>query len=203
MFISSGSAPSKDGPGRGMQEQSEREKSKEILRTKPAAIEKKQGTASPATPPTGLLTNYFSMKLKSEWRLYQYRVDISPEEDRTFMIKVMVRQHTEVLKDYIFDGTMLFSPTLYAGTSNGQVLSLVSKNQEGQVYQITIRLVGECGSMDFYFIQFFNIVMRKCLEGLKLQLLGRNYFDPVVSLSSLLHAAIMNHFILYYQISSL
>lgn len=31
---------------------------------------------------------------------------------------------------------------------------------------------------DGYFVQFFNIMLRKCMEGLDLQLLGRNYFDP-------------------------
>ena len=44
-----------------------------------------------------------------------------------------------------------------------------------------MRLVGECSTTDFHFIQFFNILMRKCLEGLNLQLLGRNYFDPQVN----------------------
>ena len=31
---------------------------------------------------------------------------------------------------------------------------------------------------DYHYLQFFNIVLRTCLEKLKLQLLGRNYYDP-------------------------
>ena len=31
---------------------------------------------------------------------------------------------------------------------------------------------------DHHYIQFFNIIMRKCLDYLNLQLVGRNYFDP-------------------------
>ena len=45
---------------------------------------------------------------------------------------------------------------------------------------MTVRLVGECHPTDFHYVQFFNIVLRKCMEGLDLQLLGRNYFDPKV-----------------------
>ena len=50
--------------------------------------------------------------------------------------------------------------------------------QEGTMFRVDIRMVGELSSGDMHFIQFFNIILRKCMEGLDLQLLGRNYFDP-------------------------
>jgi aubergine-like protein len=43
-------------------------------------------------------------------------------------------------------------------------------------------MVGELSSGDNLFIQFFNILLRQCMEGLKLQLLGRNYFDEKASI---------------------
>lgn len=42
---------------------------------------------------------------------------------------------------------------------------------------ISIRLVGELAKGDPHYPQFFNIIARKGLEHLRLQLVGRNYFD--------------------------
>lgn len=43
--------------------------------------------------------------------------------------------------------------------------------------RITIRLVGDMKRGDPHYIQFFNIIMRKCLVALRLELVGRDYFD--------------------------
>ena len=57
-----------------------------------------------------------------------------------------------------------------------EVFSL-RKSDESKI-RITIRLVGELQKGDQNYIQFFNIVMRKCLGYLNLQLVGRNFYDP-------------------------
>ncbi len=115
----------------------------------------------------------------------------------TITRKAMIRQHQERLKNYIFDGTMLFTVERYTPnpaqpllltctkdvsfrfkkTFNFLTLCFLLQNDPG-VTQASVRLVGECQPTDFHYIQFFNIVLRKCMEGLDLQLLGRNYFDP-------------------------
>ncbi|XP_043274790.1 protein piwi-like [Venturia canescens] len=57
-------------------------------------------------------------------------------------------------------------------------LQLRSKMQpEDTNIQISISFVGDMRKGDEHYIQFFNIIMRKCLEYLNLQLAGRNYFD--------------------------
>lgn len=43
--------------------------------------------------------------------------------------------------------------------------------------RITVRLVGDLTEGDYHYIQFFNILMRKALGHLELQLVGRNFFD--------------------------
>lgn len=43
--------------------------------------------------------------------------------------------------------------------------------------KINIKLVGDMAPTDPHYIDFFNKIMRKCLEHLRLQLIGRNYFD--------------------------
>jgi len=42
---------------------------------------------------------------------------------------------------------------------------------------ITVHLVKDLAQGDFHYIQFFNILMRKALGHLQLQLVGRNFFD--------------------------
>ena len=51
------------------------------------------------------------------------------------------------------------------------------RQSDQQEIKIKIKWVGELDKADQQYIQFFNIVMRKCLDYLKLQLVGRNFFD--------------------------
>lgn len=59
-----------------------------------------------------------------------------------------------------------------------------TRQSDEQHITITVRLVGDMLVGDAHYIQFFNIIMRKCYEHLKLQLVGRNYFDPVNKVST-------------------
>jgi len=59
-----------------------------------------------------------------------------------------------------------------------QPLELISIRTEDETrIRITVRLVGDLVQGDGHYIQFFNILMRKCLGHLNLQLVGRNFFD--------------------------
>ena len=55
-------------------------------------------------------------------------------------------------------------------------LTSTRKSDNAQV-TIIIRFAGDMARGDEHYIQFFNITMRKCLEYLQLQLVGRNFFD--------------------------
>jgi aubergine-like protein len=56
-----------------------------------------------------LTSNYFKLLTHTDWALYQYRVDFSPDEDRTAVRKGLLRHHKNILGGYIFDGTVLFT----------------------------------------------------------------------------------------------
>lgn len=60
-----------------------------------------------------LITNYFPIKTCPNWTLYQYRVDFNPVDDRISILKGLLRNHTNLLGAYIFDGTVMFSSTKY------------------------------------------------------------------------------------------
>lgn len=56
-----------------------------------------------------LTANYFALEQRPDTRLFQYRVDFYPPEDRTFVKKALLRQHRDTLPQYMFDGCLMLS----------------------------------------------------------------------------------------------
>lgn len=55
---------------------------------------------------------------------------------------------------------------------------LSSKRESDQaVYSIRLKFIKELSPLDSQFLQIMNILMRRCLEYLGLQMIGRNYFN--------------------------
>lgn len=142
----------------------------EILVTKPSSLVTKKGTTG---QPIKLQTNYFKLPSITNWSLYQYRVDFLPEEDRTFVRKGLLKLHKEKLGAYIFDGTVLYTSNRL--TDQMELLSI--RQSDDAKIKITIKSIGEMVKGDHHYLQFFNIIMRKCLEYLRLQLVGRDFYD--------------------------
>ncbi|XP_015598594.1 piwi-like protein Siwi [Cephus cinctus] len=138
--------------------------------TKPSNLISKKGTSG---HPLELTTNYFELICKSDWHLYQYHVDFSPEEDRIAVRKGLLRLHEDKLNGYIFDGSSLFTSHPLQ-----KLLEFTStrKSDETRI-KITIRFVGDVERGSPTYIQVFNVLMRKFLQHLKLQLIGRDYYD--------------------------
>lgn len=51
------------------------------------------------------------------------------------------------------------------------------RESDQEIITITVRIVGDMIWGDPHYLQFFNIILRKCYEQLKLKLVGRNYYD--------------------------
>ncbi|XP_014477907.1 PREDICTED: protein aubergine-like [Dinoponera quadriceps] len=138
--------------------------------TKPSNLVTKKGTSGEQII---LQSNYFKLLTLPNWCLYKYRVDYEPEEERTVVRKGLLKLHKEKVGPYIFDGTILYTTARLP-----EKLELVSARKSDNAHiKISIRLVGDVTQDDPHYIQVFNIIMRKCLEHLKLQLVGRNYYD--------------------------
>lgn len=56
-----------------------------------------------------LKVNYFKLLKSTDWSLYQYHVDFSPEEDRTIVRKGLLKIHQKSIGAYIFDGTVMYT----------------------------------------------------------------------------------------------
>lgn len=56
-----------------------------------------------------LKVNYFKVLKETNWALYQYHVDFSPEEDRTIVRKGLLKMHQKNIGAYIYDGTVMYT----------------------------------------------------------------------------------------------
>ncbi|CAD6222562.1 GSCOCT00001028001.2-RA-CDS [Cotesia congregata] len=148
----------------------------DLLNSRPAHVQaSKKGTGGNAVK---LQANFFKILSAPDWCLLQYRVDFAPEEDRTIVRKGLLRLHKEKLGIYMFDGSAMYSCNRYPNVSKTQAMELFSeRNSDNSKIKISIRLVGDLTKGDPHYPQFFNIIARKGLEHLRLQLVGRNYFD--------------------------
>ncbi|GLV33521.1 aubergine, partial [Carabus blaptoides fortunei] len=149
--------------------------SDETLSTRPAYLSSKEGTCGTSI---NLQANYFQLTTNTHWRLYQYRVDFVPDEDRTQVRKKILAQvYKDKLSGYIFDGSVLFTSTHISPGLLTISTSLQDDSDATRPITITLRLVGDVEHGDYHLLQVFNIIIRKCLGLLKLQVVGRNYYD--------------------------
>ncbi|KAL6425964.1 hypothetical protein ACFW04_008931 [Cataglyphis niger] len=144
----------------------------DIFVTKPSHIKEKKGISGRGVI---LQTNYFKLLKATDWAIHQYRVDFAPEEDRTAVRKGLLKLHHKRIGPYIFDGTVMY--TSHRLPEEKLILTSTRQSDEQHI-TITVRLVGDMLVGDIHYIQFFNIIMRKCYEFMQLKLVGRNYFDP-------------------------
>jgi aubergine-like protein len=72
----------------------------------------------------------------------------------------------------MFDGQMLYC------IRNLGTLSLRSERKmDGASVEVTVRCVGKVEPEEDIYFQFYNLIVRKCLFGMELEQMGRNFFD--------------------------
>lgn len=143
-----------------------------MLRTRPDHIVSKKGTHGTHIQ---IIANYFRVNHSPQWVVYKYRIDFAPDVEALPERRYLVGQHKSHFGLYLFDGTMLFSSNVLPT----ETVEFVSKNRIEQPVKITVQRVGHIDPFtDPSIIQVLNLVQRRCLGGLNLQLIDRNYFDP-------------------------
>lgn len=135
--------------------------------------------------PIDMRANYFGLKSGSpQWTLFQYYVNVGVDDDRVQTRKVVFKRaiRSRGLEfGYMFDGTQLF--TAKPLEDLGLPLSFTHawekvKDTPPTDVVIAIKLVGTVDSGHPIYIQLHNLLIRKCMFGMELQEMGRNFFDP-------------------------
>nr|XP_032515067.1 piwi-like protein Siwi isoform X2 [Danaus plexippus plexippus] len=147
-----------------------------IVRTRPETVTSKKGSTG---APLDLCANYFTIQTTPQWSLYQYHVDVDPEEDNTAVRKGLLRIHAKTLGGYLFDGTNLYT----VKKLHPDPMELYSqRTTDGENMRLLIKLTGQVSPGDYHYIQIFNIMIRKCFRILDLKLMGRDFFDPIAKI---------------------
>lgn len=144
----------------------------QIVITKPKNIVTKMGQGGTAI---SLQANYFALRRKPSWNIFQYRVDFQPDVYSDGLRKWLVRSIKSELGGYLFDGTQLFVIKRIGSHDQEQRRVTVA---DGGEYTITMRFTKEVSMTDSASLQVLNLILRHAMQGLRLQLVGRNFFDP-------------------------
>ncbi|XP_062547222.1 protein aubergine-like [Armigeres subalbatus] len=149
----------------------------DTLRTRALDAPSKHGTTG---QPLRLQANYFKLMKHIEWTLYQYRVDFAPTCDSIRLMQGLISQHKKTFGGYLFDGTQLFM----VNKLRSEQLSLECRHERtGEVYQIKIVHTGTVDMTNETGIQVLNLILRRAMGGLNLQLVGRNLFDAAAKIA--------------------
>jgi aubergine-like protein len=124
-----------------------------------------------------MITNYFRLTRGPQWKLHEYHVFCEPTVDKVPVKKAMLRKNQESLGAYIFDGTKMY--TAHVIDDNKLVFDV--EMTEG-IHKVTLRHVGEIEPGNPTYIQFYNIILRRCLFGMGLEEMGRHFYDHTAAI---------------------
>ncbi|EDW76026.2 uncharacterized protein Dwil_GK14888 [Drosophila willistoni] len=148
----------------------------DVVHSRPQGLVTKTGLSGTRTT---VQTNYFKLLTTPNWTIYQYRVDFVPDVDNTRLRRGLLSEHRNLLGGYIFDGTVMFCSTAFKPVpKSAYVLELVTTSRSGERFEVKIKHVGTVESGDSQQFQVLNLILRRAMEGLNLQLVSRNFFDP-------------------------
>ncbi|XP_039962265.1 protein piwi [Bactrocera tryoni] len=171
------SAGSRSGGGDGTDagDNASKRERYEIVHTRPSDIQTKMGSGG---APVTLQTNYYRLLTKPTWRIFQYHVDFSPHIELRRVRGGMLSEHRATLGGYLYDGTKLFTSCKLAEEKT----VIRAKSKFGDNYTIVIKYVGVISMTEWQSLQILNLILRRSMEGLKLQLVGRNFYDALAKI---------------------
>lgn len=164
-----------NGNGNGKKRGSAREAAHPLAcyNTKPLGISDKQGSSGKVVE---LSANYFLLNKKPTFDFNQYRVDFEPVLDQLILRKAFVRRQSGLLGGYLFDGDSLLYLTHRLAEDR---MEFEVESREGVHYKMVFKKTGMVIKMtDGMATQVLNVILRRLMDGLKMQLVGRHMYDP-------------------------
>lgn len=144
----------------------------QLTYTRPKAIESKVGTTGQKIT---CEANYFRLTKTPNWQIYQYRIDFAPEVESAPFRRFLLNTQRQMLGGFLFDGgnqiylTKMLDAEIVERTARG--------TQDDTPYVITFRFTTIVGMSEMRALQVLNLVLRRAMDGLHLETIGRNKFD--------------------------
>lgn len=146
--------------------------SRSIVRTKPTSMYEKVGSSGAKL---SLTANYFRVVKAPDFEFCMYRVEFEPPIDSVNMRKAFVARQKEMLGGYLYDGASMVYLTRRLDRDS---IDYATDSREGVNYTISLQHVGDIKITDGMLTQVLNLILRRMMEGLKMQQVGRNLYDP-------------------------
>lgn len=145
----------------------------DVYTTKPASVENsKMGTSGNKI---ALKANYFPFNKKVQFELMQYRVDFAPDIELAGIRKFLIFQRKSVLGGYVYDGA---SGLYLSKKLDSNPFEYTERSRDGETFKVTIKSTDNVIRMsDGMGTQILNLILRRSMGGLNLQLVKRDYFD--------------------------
>lgn len=127
-----------------------------------------------------LKPNGFKALKGKHFEFQQYRVDFIPEIDIAIVRKALIREHKKIVGGYLYDGVS----TIYLTKSlEKESTDFAGKLKDDSLVKITIKKTHNLiTATDGRVLQLLNLILRRAMEGLKLQLVGRNFYDAAAAI---------------------
>lgn len=87
--------------------------------------------------------------------------------------RALLAKHKDLIGGYLFDGMQLF-----AIRRLDPLMKLKSIDREEREYTVTIKFTKVVEMTSIESLQVLNLIQRRAMQTLGLQLVGRNHFDP-------------------------
>lgn len=107
----------------------------------------------------------------------------------------LIMQHKDTIGGFLFDGTQLFLTKEL--TMDQGVLLLTSKTRADEVYTLTLKFTTIVAMDQPESLQILNLILRRATNGLKLELVNRNYYDPKAKVIAILYVVVLNSKLLF------
>lgn len=135
--------------------------------------ESKQGSTGKEI---SLCANYFKLVKKTNFEFSMYHVDFVPELEMATLRKAFIGQQRETFGGYLFDGQSAIYLTRRLEKNE---MTFECESREGQKYKMKVKNTGlKIQITDAMAIQILNLILRRTMDGLSMQLVGRNMYDP-------------------------
>lgn len=110
---------------------------------------------------------------RPDWKIYKYHISFAPEVSLNNLRKHLVSTQKEMFGGYLFDGTQLFCTRKL----KQYITEKTIQARDGTEYSVTFKFTGEVAMTESVSLQILNLILRRAMGGLHLQLVNRNFFD--------------------------
>lgn len=146
-----------------------------LLYTRPKEIKSKVGTSGQRIT---CEANYFRLNKKPNWNIFQYEVYFQPNVLSMQLRRSLIRSQSEMLGGFLFDGTQIFLSRELKSECVKRVVKGLKDNTE---YILFFRLTNVISMNEAYSLHVLNLILRRAMDGLNLQSVGKNKYDPAAA----------------------